>query len=298
VNKDRHAQARLAVADATAAGWRPGRAQSVIVVIAADGADGVDAGALTEPLKINGKNRTALTLHGDSQNYVLRKDGEILGSNYRFDFNAHEVGHLLGDAYSFNHAFGPRGTYDNPYCIMSAKWYAERDVVYDEWTAGSNRPPEEHTKGPGLSGATRAGCAWARVRRIAPAQLQRGVELHLAHLGDATSGLPQVLEWRTKGSNGRWQSYTVEFRSPLAECDQALRPTVVLCQRDGSQWSTNGTWGPRSSTYLSHTTIPPVGPVPVLSEPGVVRVDVLEVAPAMSIGALSGPPWVRLRLSR
>lgn len=300
VNKSRHAQAKLAIADATAAGWRPGRAQSVIVVIAADGAEGVDAGALREPLKIDGKNRSVLTLHGDSQNFIFRTNVEILDSNFRFDFNAHEVGHLLGDAYSFKHAFGPRGTYDNPYCIMSAKTYGAlgRDVVYDEWAAESIRPPEEHTKGPGLSGATRSACGWARMRRIVPAQLQRGVELHLAHLGDATSGLPQVVEWRTKGANGRWQSYTVEFRSPLAESDQALQPTVVLCQRDGSQWSTNGTWGPRSSTYLSHTTIPSFGPVPVLSEPGVIRVEVLEVAPAMSMGALSGPPWVRLRLSR
>jgi M6 family metalloprotease-like protein len=298
VNKDRRAQAKLAVADATAAGWRPGRAQSVIVVIAADGAKGVDAGE-SASLKINGRNRSVLILHGDSQNYIQSNIGDVLDSNYRFDFNAHEVGHLLGGAYSFNHAFGPRGPYDNPYCIMSAKWYGERgDVIYDEWTAGSNRLSEEHTKGPGLSGATRAACGWARMRRLAPAQLQQGVELHLAHLGDVTSGLPQVIEWRTKGANGRWQSYTVEFRSPLAESDQVLRPTVVLCQRDGSQWSTNGTWGPRSSTYLSHTTVPRFGPVPVLSEPGIARVDVLEVAPAVSMGALSGPPWVRLRLSR
>ncbi len=299
LNMNRSALSIAAINDALKAGWQPGRAQSVIVVVACDGSAGVDAGAIGAPLKISGADRSVVLLHGDSRNWILRSNANVLGSNYRFDFNAHEVGHLLGDAFSFNHAFGPAGPYDNPYCIMSAMSYGALGwaATYDHWTQGSDRLAEEHTKGPGLSGATRAACGWARVRQLDSKQLKQGVELHLAHLGDATSTLPQVIECPVVLANGTPATFTIEFRSPLAEADQALQPTIVLCQREGSPWSTNPTWGPRSSTYRSHAVIAKSGPLPTISEPGVVNVQVLEMSAAQNYNNLSGPAWVRIRLS-
>ncbi len=300
INMNRTALATVAITDALKAGWQPGRAQSVIVVVACDGSAGVGAGSLGAPLKVGGADRSVIVLHGDSRNWIQTSNGNVLGSNYRFDFNAHEVGHLLGDAYAFNHAFGPAGPYDNPYCIMSAMSYGDQGLgaTYDRWTPGSTRLAEEHTKGPGLSGATRAACGWARVRRLTAQQLAQGVELNLAHLGDATSTLPQVIECPTTLADGKAATFTVEFRSPMAEADQALRPAVVLCQREGSAWSTNGTWAPRSSTYRTHAVIPGAGLLPTISEPGVVRVEVLEMASEQKIGHLAGAPWVRIRLSK
>lgn len=299
LNMNRSALSTAAINDALKAGWQPGRAQSVVVVVACDGSAGVGAGAIGAPLKISDVDRSVILLHGDSRNWILRSNENVLGSNYRFDFNAHEVGHLLGDAFSFNHAFGPAGPYDNPYCIMSAMSYGALGVAatYDRWTNGAARLAEEHTKGPGLSGATRAACGWARVRRLDSKQLKQGVELTLAHLGDTASMLPQVIECPITLANGMPATYTIEFRSPLAEADQALQPTIVLCQREGSSWSTNPTWGPRSSTYRSHAVIPKSGTLPTISESGVVSVEILEVSVAQNYGNLSGPAWVRIRLS-
>lgn len=300
LNMNRGALATAAINDALKAGWHPGQAQSIVVVVACDGSAGVGAGGVGAPIKVDGVDRSVIILHGDSRNWILRTNGNVLGSNYRFDFNAHEAGHFIGDEYLFNHAFGPAGPYDNPYCIMSAMSYGalQQAATYDRWTKNSPRLAEEHTKGPGLSGATRAACGWARVWRLDSNQLKQGVELHLAHLGDATSSLPQVIECPTTSANGKHATFTIEFRSPLAEADQALQPTIVLCQREGSSWSTNPTWGPRSSTYRSHAVIPSSGSLPTISESGVVNVEVLERAPVQKFGTLSGPPWVRIRLSK
>ena len=171
-------------------------------------------------------------------------------------------------------------------------------ATYDRWTQGSTRLAEEHTKGPGLSGATRAACGWARVRRLDSKQLKQGVELTLAQLGDTVSTLPQVIECPVTLGNGTPATYTIEFRSPLAEADQALQPTIVLCQREGSPWSTNPTWGPRSSTYRSHAVIAKSGPLPTINESGVVNVEVMEMSVTQNYGTLSGPAWVRIRLSK
>jgi hypothetical protein len=136
------------------------------------------------------------------------------------------------------------------------------------------------------------------VRRLDSKQLKQGVELTLAQLGDTVSTLPQVIECPVTLGNGTPATYTIEFRSPLAEADQALQPTIVLCQREGSPWSTNPTWGPRSSTYRSHAVIAKSGPLPTINESGVVNVEVMEMSVTQNYGALSGPAWVRIRLSK
>jgi hypothetical protein len=247
---------------------------------------------------IDGIDRHVAILHGDSADWMATGGKQYGVANYRFDFNAHEVGHLVGDLFSFNHAFGPSGAYDHPYCIMAAKSYGElgQNATYDPWFAGSTRPPEEHTKGPGLSGTTRAACGWARVHRVGPGDLQQRVELDLAHLDDHGSTLPQVIEYPTQ-VNGGPATYTIEFRSPLAERDQALAPAIVLCQREGSQWSSDPTWAARSSTFVKSAVIPSSGPLPSLALPGILHAEVLEMAPSEAIGGLSGPPWIRIRLS-
>lgn len=308
---DRKALAELAIADAQKAGWRPGDERGVVVIVACDEAKGVTAGGLVDAIKVAGIDRSILVLHGDSSNWISTKPNgvdavdRVLTSNFRFDFNAHEVGHIIGDAFSFNHAFGPNGPYDHPYCVMAAMTYGWRrgTDLYDRWESSSKRPPEEHTKGVGLSGATRAACGWARRLRLKAEDLQQGRELYLAHLGDHTSTLPQVIECPGPQVNGVSATFTIEFRSPLAESDQRLPATLVLCQREGSAWSSNGTWKERSSTFRSAAVVPASGTLPSLIEPGVVRVEVLEVAPSRPLAAppflrKGGPAWLRIRLSK
>ncbi|HEY7285300.1 MAG TPA: hypothetical protein VH497_07650 [Vicinamibacterales bacterium] len=282
----RQALGELAIADAQRAGWKPGNEQAIVVVVATLGAAGVDAGALGRPVNVAGVNREVALLHGDSANWIASSGGNVWGSNFRHDFNCHEVGHLVGRFFSFSHAFGPNGVYDHPYCIMAAKTYGGLAPVYDVWQAGSNRPPEDETKGPGLDGATRAACGWARVRRLTPADLNQGVDVWLAHLGDHDSTSPQVIEIAAQ-TNGAAATYTLEFRTKLAERDQAIAPALVLCQREGSPWATDGTWKPRSSTYITRAVIPPAGALPSLARAGVVKADVLE----------SKGPWLHLRLT-
>jgi hypothetical protein len=296
--EDRQLLAEFTIAEAKRAGWTPGNETCIVIIVACPGAQGVNGGALGAPITVDGIDRYVAILHGDSANWIASSGGNVLGSNYRFDFNAHEVGHLVGDLFSFAHAFGPGGVYDHPYCIMAAETYGGLGLAatYDDWFAGSNRPPEEHTKGPGLSGTTRAACGWARVRRLGLVDLQQGVELYLAHLGDHGSTLPQVIEYPTQVS-GAPATYTIEFRSRLAERDQALAPAIVFCQREGSQWSSNPTWAPRSSTFLERALIPSSGALPSLTLPGILHAEVLEMAPPETIGGLSGPPWIRIRLS-
>ena len=292
---DRRLLAEFAIADAKSRGWTPGDERCIVVIVACPASNGVNAGAWNDPISVDGIDRHVAVLHGDSADWIATGH-DVWNSNYRFDFNSHEVGHLVGDLFSFDHAFGPGGPYDHPYCIMAAMTYGNENVTYDPWFAGSNRRPEEHTKGPGLSGATRAACGWARVRRVGPADLQQKVELDLAHLADHGSTLPQVIEYPTQ-VNGVPSTYTIEFRSPLAERDQALSPAIVLCQREGSQWSSNPTWAPRSSTFVKRALIPSGGTLPSLDLPGILHADVLEIAPSETIGGVSGPPWIRIRLS-
>jgi hypothetical protein len=282
----RQALGELAIADAQRAGWKPGNEQAIVVVVATLGATGVDAGALGRPVNVAGVDRQVALLHGDSANWIASSGGNVFGSNFRHDFNCHEVGHLVGRFFSFSHAFGPNGVYDHPYCIMAAKTYGGVPAVYDVWQAGSSRPPEDQTKGPGLAGATRAACGWARRRRLTPADLQHGVDTWLAHLGDHDSTSPQVIEIAAQ-ANGGPATFTLEFRTRLAERDQAFAPALVLCQREGSPWATNGTWAPRSSTYITRAFIPSGGALPSLTQAGVVKADVLEAA----------GPWLRLRLT-
>ena len=124
---------------------------------------GVDAAGVV--VGFDGRSWPLAVIHGGSQNWI-NTGGNVTGSNYRFDFNAHEVGHNLTQDFGFNHAFGPAGPYENRFCVMSAMWYAnDNSVEFDRWTPGSTRLPEEMTKGPGLAGCTRAGCGWARALR-------------------------------------------------------------------------------------------------------------------------------------
>lgn len=297
IANNRKALAELAIADAEKAGWRPGDERGIVVIVASDEAKGVDAGGVGGLIKVAGIDRSVIVLHGDSSNWIS-SGHDVLGSNFRFDFNAHEVGHIIGHVFSFNHAFGPNGPYDHPYCVMAAMTYGGRAALYDIWQSDPKRPPEEHTKGVGLSGATRAACGWARRLRLKAGDLQQGVELYLAHLGDHSSTVPQVIECPGQNVNDVSATFTIEFRSPLAESDQRLQPTLVLCQREGSAWSSNGTWQQRSSTFRSAAVVPSSGTLPSLTEPGVVRVEVLQVAPFESIGALRGPAWIRIRLSK
>jgi len=288
IANNRQALAVQAIADAQKAGWQPGNEQAIVVVVATLGSKGVDAGAIRNPVNVAGVDRRVAVLHGDSANWIESSAGNVLGSNYRFDFNAHEVGHLVGDFNLFDHAFGPSGVYDHPYCIMAAMSYDGIPAIFDVWQAGSSRPPELQTKGPGLDGATRAACGWARIRRFTPQDLQQGVEVRIAHLGDHDSGLPQVVEYNTQ-VNGAATTYTFEFRSRLAFWDQAFAPVLVLCQREGSIWSGNPTWGPRSSTYVNRAIVPARGgPLPSLSQSGIVSAEVLEM----------GGEWIRVRLTK
>jgi len=288
VANNRQALAAQAISDAQKAGWKPGAEQAIVVVVATLGSKGVDAGAVSQPINVAGVDRRVAVLHGDSANWIASSSGNVLGSNYRFDFNSHEVGHLVGYFNSFSHAFGPNGAYDHPYCIMAAMTYGGLPAIFDAWNAGSSRPPEEQTKGPGLDGATRAACGWARVRRLTPQDLQSSMDLRIAHLGDHSSAMPQVIEYNTQ-VNGSPVTFTFEFRSRLALWDQAVAPALVLCQREGSKWSGNPTWGPRSSTYVSRVVLPSSNePLPSLSQPGIVSAQVLEM----------GGEWVRVRLTK
>jgi hypothetical protein len=285
-----------ALADASSAGWKVGDAEVVVIVMAAPNASGVDAGALPKLFSIEGTNRYCAILHGDSIPFVKAHPDDI--GNFRNDFNFHEVGHLVGYLNKFNHAFGPGGVYQNPYCIMSAEEYGGVLVPYDIWTPASTHPAEEDTRGPGLSGATRSACGWARKRVINPTDLDNGIELHLAHLADHQTTLPQVLEFPVV-SLGALSVFTLEFRSPLAERDQGMTPptapALVLCQREGSPYSSNPTWGPRSSTFIS--ALPVSGPAATLTQPAVLTVQILEVPPDEHINGRHGPAWVKLRLT-
>ena len=69
----------------------------------------MDGGALGAPIKVDGIDRHVAILHSDSANWIASSGGNVLGSNYRFDFNAHEVGHLVGDLFSFDR--GRRGQF-------------------------------------------------------------------------------------------------------------------------------------------------------------------------------------------
>jgi len=112
--------------------------------------------------------------------------------------------------------------------------------------------------------------------------------VRIAHLGDHDSGLPQVVEYNTQ-VNGAAATYTFEFRSRLAFWDQAFAPVLVLCQREGSIWSGNPTWGPRSSTYVNRAIVSASGgPLPSLSQSGIVSAEVLEM----------GGEWIRVRLTK
>lgn len=299
INSNRQALASQAIADAQRAGWQPGDEQLLVIFVACLGAQGVNAGAVGPLIPVNGVNRKVAVLHADSANWIASSNANVVGSNFRFDFNAHEIGHLVGTIFGFGHAFGPNGTYDDPFCIMAAKTYGTlgNAVLYDVWTAASAGTPEEHTKGPGLAGATRSACGWAPMRRFSPAELQTGTDVYLAHLGDRESTLPQVLEFPATTAAGAPATFAIEFRSPLAERDQALRPTLVVSQREGSAWSTNSTWGPRSSTFRTSVVVRPAAH-PTIGEAGVVNAQVLEVAPSELRNGLSGPPSVQLRLSK
>jgi hypothetical protein len=296
INNNRQLLGAQAVADAQNARWHPGNADVVVVFVACDQAKGINAGALGQPITIDGINRWVAVLLADSANYVAFSNGVV--DDFRFDFNCHEVGHLVGRKYSFGHAYGPNGAYDSPYCIMAAMTYGYlKRVTYDPWTAGSDRPPEEHTKGPGLAGSTRAGCGWARTRRVGPADLQQPLEIYMAQLDGHGNSLPQVIEYATT-VNGTPTTYTVEFRCRLAEHDQALPTAIVLCQREGSPWSKDSSWAPYSSTFVSDGIISSTGPLPSVSQPGIIRADVLEVAPAETVAGRTAPPWIRVRLSK
>jgi len=296
---NRKALAIQAIADAQRAGWQPGDERLIVILVACLGANGVDAGAVGDLIPVNGINRKVAVLHADAANWIAASGGNVFGSNFRFDFNAHEIGHLVGNIFSFSHAFGPNGPYDHPYCIMAAKTYGSlgSSVLYDLWTPTSSRTPEEHTKGPGLAGATRAACGWARMRRFSASEVQQGVNVYLAHLGDHESTLPQVLEFPVMAANGTPATFAIEFRSPLEERDQALAPTIVVTQREGSAWSNNPTWGQRSSTFRSVAVVG-AGALPTVTEAGVIQAAVVQVGPSETRNGLSGPSWVQLRLSK
>ena len=135
------------------------------------------------------------------------------------------------------------------------------------------------------------------MRRFSASEVQQGANVYLAHLGDHESTLPQVLEFPVTAANGAQATYTIEFRSPLEEWDQALAPTIVVSQREGSAWSTNPTWSQRSSTFRSAAVVG-AGVLPTVTEPGVVRAEVVQVGPSATRQGLSGPSWVQLRLSK
>lgn len=287
-SENRKALALASIAAAKAAGWTPGDASSIVVVVACDRSAGVDAAGVD--VGFDGRTWPVAVIHGGSQNWI-NTGGNVTGSNYRFDFNAHEVGHNLTQDFGFNHAFGPAGPYENRFCVMSAMWYAnDNSVEFDRWTPGSTRLPEEMTKGPGLAGCSRAGCGWARALRLQPHQLADGVEIELTHLGDTASTLPEVIEW-TAGPS----TYTLELRSPLVEWDQALAPSLVLCQRQGSQWSTDRYWAPLSSTYVTHITVA-AGSTATLTSPAVITARVLGVTTRQGPKGATASA-VRLRLS-
>lgn len=292
-NENREALAYAAIKAGLAAGWTPGNAASIVIVVACDRSAGVDAGALL-PLTVDGRAFRVALIHGGSQNWI-NTGGNVTGSNYRFDFNAHEVGHNLTGQFGFNHAFGPGGPYFNRFCVMSAMWYAgDNSVEFDRWTPSTARRPEETTKGPGLAGCTRAGCGWARVLRLQAWQLAEGVEVELTHLGDTATTLPEVIEWTVRTASG-FSTYTLELRSPLVEWDQALSPSLVLCQRQGSRWASDQFWAPLSSTYVTHSAVA-AGSTASLTSPGVVGAQVLGVT--TQPGARGPiPSAVRLRLN-
>jgi M6 family metalloprotease-like protein len=286
-----------ALADAASAGWKAGDAQAVVIVMAAPDAQGVDAGASGLSFPIDGISRYCAILHGDSIPFVKSHPDNI--GNFRNDFNCHEVGHLVGRLNNFNHAFGPGGVYQNPYCIMSAKTYAGVRVPYDIWTPALTRPAEEDTRGPGLSGATRSACGWARKRVISSTDLDNGIELYVAHLADHQTTLPQVLEFPVV-TIGALSVFTLEFRSPLAERDQGMTPptapALVLCQREGSPFSSNDTWAARSSTFIRALSVTDLSST--LAQPAVLTARILEVSPDEHINGLHGPSWLKLKLTR
>jgi hypothetical protein len=296
IANNRQALAQQAITDAQNAGWHARDAQAIIIFVAADQAQGINAGALGSPLFVDGANRWVAVLLADSTNYVAAT-GSV--ADFRFDFNCHEVGHLVGGVFSFGHAYGPKGPYDNPYCIMSAMSYRYlgQGVTYDRWTPGSANPPEELTRGPGLSGSTRAGCGWARALQLQSASLTSGVDVYLAQLDDHASTLPQVVVCPAT-IGGTSATYTFEIRSPLAERDQDVPPAIVLCQREGSPWSSDTFWKTYSSTFIADRTLASDGSLPSITQPGVAKLDVLEIGPAQTIGGRTGIAWVKVRLSK
>jgi hypothetical protein len=116
-------------------------------------------------------------------------------------------------------------------------------------------------------------------------------------MDDHGTSMPQIIEYAIT-VNGVPSVFTVEFRCRLGEHDQSLPTAVVLCQREGSQYSTDSTWAPLSSTFIADGIISSSKPLPSVSQPGIIRADVIEVAPNQTVAGRTAPPWVRVRLSK
>lgn len=136
-----------------------------------------------------------------------------------FAFHTHEVGHLVGKKFKFNHSFGIEtstyctGMYGDPYCVMSAQAYGAADVLRND--SVSFPIIEENVRGPGLSGATRSVLGWANENQF-DLNVNEEPSFTLRSLGSSYPGF-QVIRIMDGDS-----IFCIEFRSTRDSNDQGI----------------------------------------------------------------------------
>jgi hypothetical protein len=167
----------------------------------------------------------------------------VLDQHAYMVYYQHEVGHVLG----FAHSFGPKGVYDNEYCVMG--WTSDPAPGFANVSTPIPVPPDFanlHFSKPPFWVSDRALSA-ASLYRYLPefAQSDRVVRI------DHSQGARIVLKALTHGHwggtllavlpvdvEGFFYEFTVEYRDRFGD-DQGLRPAVVVHSIGSQQWPDN-----------------------------------------------------------
>lgn len=178
-----------------------------------------------------------------------------------FDFQAHEVGHLIGGKFNFHHSFGIEtstyctGMYGHPYCIMSSEAY-------------------------GLSGATRGALGWANEMQV-DLNINAELSFTLRSLGSSYPGLQVIriidgdrifyIEYRSSRDSNDKEISNLNYDAEL-KCD-AIVVVSALTGGIATKLAPNG------ATFLGH--------VPLNFSTGVVPDTIVNFNPFWGIKVLS-----------
>ena len=192
---------------------------------------------------------------GTTGNYSLFSVGDP------FDFQAHEVGHLIGGKFNFHHSFGIEtstyctGMYGHPYCIMSSEAY-------------------------GLSGATRGALGWANEMQV-DLNINAELSFTMRSLGSSYPGLQVIriidgdrifyIEYRSSRDSNDKEISNLNYDAEL-KCD-AIVVVSALTGGIATKLAPNG------ATFLGH--------VPLNFSTGVVPDTIVNFNPFWGIKVLS-----------